>query len=377
VRVTDHHLTTILHVVFSLSPGGMENGLINVANALDPEQFRTHVCCLDQAGEFARRLTPAATIHVLDKPAGFSWTAVRRLSALMKQVRPHLLHTHNLGPLIYSGLASSWGRRCPILHGEHSLLSPADLRPKRLWQRKIFYRACRRIHTVSQDSAQQLISLGLPKEKIMVIPNGVDTEKFAPGDRTAARAKVDSIPENAFVIGIVGRFGPYKRHADLIEAFTQVAAHWPEAHLLVVGGGGPEEATVRRLAELSPIAGRIHFTGFQNDPRPWYHAMDLLVVPSVNEGMANAVLEAMACGLPVLAHDICGNSEMLTHGVDGLIEDLGTPAKLATHLEAALRRATELPTLGAAARKTATTRFALADMVENYAQHYKKLACPH
>ena len=102
--------------------------------------------------------------------------------------------------------------------------------------------------------------------------------------------------------------------------------------------------------------------------------MDLLVVPSVNEGMANAVLEGMACGVPVLAHRICGNSEMITHGTDGFVADLDTAGKLHAQLEQIVAEAPRLRTIGAAARRTAVERFSLMNMVQDYARLYRELA---
>lgn len=364
----------IVHVVFSLDPGGMENGLVNMARALSREEFEVHVCCLERRGSFAERLPDPRNVYVLDKGDAFSIGAILKLVRLISRLRPHVLHSHNLGPLIYSGLASGMGLRCPIFHGEHSLLPPEDCRPKRLRQRQWLYRSCRKVHTVSSGLRRQLLELGLPGPKITVLPNGVDTDNFAPGCPATARNHIGNLPPNAFVLGIVGRFGPFKRHALLIDAFDRLALHQPAAHLLVVGSGGPEEGRVRQRVQASPVARRIHFAGFQDNPRPYYQAMDLLVVPSVNEGMANAVLEAMACGVPVLANSICGNSEMITHGTDGFVAELDTTGKLHAQLEQIVAEAPRLRTIGAAARRTAVERFSLMNMVRYYARLYRELA---
>src|SRR6188472_3490772 len=111
----------ILHVVLSLEPGGMENGLVNVASRLCSEEFEVHVCCLERGGDFIQRLPNPAHVSVLKKPSGFSFRTVAALAKVISEVRPTLVHSHNLGPLIYSSLATGFGLSRPILQGEHGL----------------------------------------------------------------------------------------------------------------------------------------------------------------------------------------------------------------------------------------------------------------
>jgi glycosyltransferase involved in cell wall biosynthesis len=365
----------ILHVVLSLEPGGMENGVVNLTNALDPAEFDIHVCCLNQAGEFAPRIARSHCVHTLEKPPGFSWRAVFRLAGLISQFRPHVLHTHNLGPLIYGSLASALGLRCAILHGEHSLLPPYDREPRRLRQRLWFYRSCRRIHTVSNGLRDELIGFGFPGNKIVAVLNGVDTDRFAPGSRAAARRKI-GLPETALVLGIVGRFGPFKQHGLLIEAFNRMAVRWRDVHLLMVGDGGTERDRVKAQVQASPAAARIHFAGLQQDLPPFYQAMDLLSVPSYNEGMSNAVLEAMACGVPALTHALPGHTEVIRNGEDGCVADLASVEKLHGELEKLLADPVRLAKMGQAARENVASRFSLKLMIRNYASWYRDLAGP-
>jgi len=114
--------------------------------------------------------------------------------------------------------------------------------------------------------------------------------------------------------------------------------------------------------------------GFQSNPLPYYRAMDLLAVPSIVEGMSNVVLEAMACGVPVLAHNACGNSEMLTHGVDGLVEDLATVENLQQALAATLKNRGQLPLMGEKARENVVSRFSISKMIQNYEDLYRRTA---
>ena len=105
--------------------------------------------------------------------------------------------------------------------------------------------------------------------------------RFQPADRAAARGAL-SLPADALCLGIVGRFGQFKRHRQLLEAFEKIAPRFSNARLLVVGGGGSEEGAITKRVQASAFRSRIHLLGFQPDPRACYQALDLLVVPSVN-----------------------------------------------------------------------------------------------
>ncbi|MEI7774373.1 MAG: glycosyltransferase, partial [Verrucomicrobiota bacterium] len=247
----------VLHVVTSLDPGGMENGVCNLANGLSTFGFETHVACLEKRGVFANRLLRPENIYTLGKRDGFSLRAVWSLMRTLRCLQPHVVHTHNLGPLIYAAIATFGGRTYPIIHGEHSRLAPWELAPRRLLQRHKFYRACRAVHTVSQNQLDELIQLNFPCEKLSTIANGVDITRFAPTDRVTVRNML-GLPVDATVLGLVGRFGPFKRHDVLLAAFEEIAPRHPEVHLLFIGGGGSEEERIRKLAAASRHSDRIH-----------------------------------------------------------------------------------------------------------------------
>jgi len=201
----------------------------------------------------------------------------------------------------------------------------------------------------------------------------VDTAHFTPGDRPAARRAL-SIPEDALVIGIVGRFGPFKRHKLLLEAFEQIAPRVPAAHLLIAGGGGPEEAAIAAQAHASIFRERIHLAGFLDDPRPCYRALDLLAIPSINEGLSNAALEAMSCGIPALLRTGCGHDQIVTSGVDGWIAPMDSPATLAAQLAELLALPSQFIDFGANARKKVASHFSLDSMTRAYERLYRTCA---
>ena len=363
----------LLHVVFSLDPGGMENGIVNVARGLPADEFEVHVCCLERGGAFVERLPHPEHVVVLNKPPGFSARAALGVARHAARIGADLLHPHNLGPLTYAALGSGFGLWKPVLQGEHGVFQGDQASAARLRQRQRLYRACRKVHTVSESLRRYLIEHGFPAEKITAILNGVDTERFQSVDKAAVRAQLGLPPHGQF-IGIVGRFDPNKKHLLLIEAFNRVAAQLPGARLVIVGDKGAEKDKIHAAAAASPARDRIHLAGFQANPTPWYQALDLLAAPSIFEGLSNAVLEAMACGVPCLAHNACGNAEVITSGADGFLAALDTPELLAAELHRVLAAPVELVAVGQRARARVMRDFSMDAMVRNYARIYREVA---
>jgi glycosyltransferase involved in cell wall biosynthesis len=366
-------LIRVLHVQHSLDPGGMENGVVNVASKLDSRGFEFHVCCLERSGAFADRLPDPKNVYPLGKGDGFSLRAVWQLYRLIRRLRPHVVHTHNLGALIYAGAATFGGRWRPILHGEHGQPDDGIEQRRRLRQRKRLFRIARKVHTVSHSLRDFFLSQGFPAEQILPLVNGVDTERFVPADRQAARREV-GIPESARVAVVVGRLIHSKGHLGLFKAFEGVVAAYPDAILLVVGAGGSDEAEIASAASSSPVAPHIRMEGFRSDPRPFYAAADVLISPSTIEGLSNVVLEAMACGLPGLLHDACGNREVIRDGIDGIVADLSTEPGIERALIEQFQDPAKLQALGQSARVSVVERFSLDRMADAYAEVYIALS---
>lgn len=363
--------TRVLHVVFSLDAGGLENGIINVANQLDG-RYEIYVACLEQSGRMAPRFTRADRLQVLNRARGFSIGTVLRLARCIRTTRPHVLHTHNLGPLIYGALSSMMRPGVPILHGEHGQFTAADLLPRRLRQRRWLYRAARMIHTVSQGQAQELAALGLGRGKVRAIINGVDTKRFCPISRPELRQSL-GIPTTDLVLGMVGRFAPGKRHEPFIEAFEQLRNGGLPVHLILMGAGGACEERVRERCRSSRAAACIHLLGFSQEPERLYPGLDLLVLPSTHEGLSNVALESMSCGTPVISHCACGSSELIESGVDGIVADLGSVELLSRALGSLARDRARLQHLGERARAKVVEAFSLERMSNEYATVYDGL----
>jgi teichuronic acid biosynthesis glycosyltransferase TuaC len=178
---------------------------------------------------------------------------------------------------------------------------------------------------VSQALRARLIELGVPGSRIEVLRNGVDLDLFAPDDRAAARRELGLDPDGPIVLS-VGSLIPRKGHDLAIRA----AAAMPETTLLIVGEGS-EGAALRRLVARLSVADRVHFLGSMPQQRLAiaYNAADVLVLASSREGLPNVVLEALACGTPVVATAVWGTPEVVAAPVAGRLVEERSPEALA------------------------------------------------
>jgi len=365
----------VVHVVDSLAPGGLENGVVNVANGLHEDGFEIGAACLRFRGEFAERMPVPERVVVMGKVDGFSWAAVRALRRQLLEVRADVVHTHNLGTLIYGALATFGGRTHPIVHGEHGQLQDGELTKKRRLQYRLLFPLCHRVHAVSGGVRDQLSTLGLDTGgKILVTLNGVDGNRFRPASDVGAAKVGVGLPADSLTVGIVGRLVALKRHRLLFRAFELLAGELPELHLLVVGDGGTDRESLIEEMKSHPLASRLHWAGHREDLERYYPAMDLLAAPSEVEGLSNAVLEAMSCAVPVLAHRACGNSEVIRHGQDGFLEDIKDAETFATQLRGILSDRARLRHCGTAALETVRARFSMEAMIREYRQLYRDAA---
>jgi len=227
--------------------------------------------------------------------------------------------------------------------------------------------------TLTPAIEAELVEFGLGTVPCHRIPNGVDLMAFAPAadaERRALRARL-GLPEDRVVCAFVGRLTPQKDPALLLEAWA--IGHWPQAHLVLVGDG-PLRPRLEASVTSGPTRGQVTFAGATADVASYLKAADLLVLPSLAEGMSNVILEAMACGLPIVATDLIGNREVMGgDGQAGRLVPPGDPAALAEAVGMLLRTPTLRDKLGGAARAMVAERFDIQRVVTQYLSLYAML----
>jgi glycosyltransferase involved in cell wall biosynthesis len=170
----------------------------------------------------------------------------------------------------------------------------------------------------------------------------------------------------------VGRFIATKRFPLLVEAFERLAEKRPKLVLMLLGDGGEAREEVLQRVASSVLRDRIYLKGHQSEPAPFYGAMDLMVMPSSHEGLANALLEAMACGVPVLAHEACGASEVVRDGETGYLREIESGEGLAGVIETIWGSEVDLEVVGRAARAAAVGELSIEGMVGSYLKLYRE-----
>ncbi|MCX7893480.1 MAG: glycosyltransferase [Burkholderiales bacterium] len=203
-------------------------------------------------------------------------------------------------------------------------------------------RSAQRVFAVSGSLASLAVELGAPESRTVVVGNGVDVEKFAPMDRAAARHAL-GLPQAAKVLVTVGGLVERKGFHRVIDLVPELAARFPDLHYLVVGGASPEGDWSERLrAQVARLGlqSRVHFLGALPPERLKVplSAADVFVLATSNEGWANVLLEAMACGLPVVTTDVGGNAEVVSGPALGAIVPFGDRAALGQAIADALVR---------------------------------------
>jgi sugar transferase (PEP-CTERM/EpsH1 system associated) len=367
----------ILHVMDSLANGGLENGVLNLITHLDTEQFEHSICTVRALGVNAERL-PADRVRLLHlgkrEGAHFQCAEIRRV---IRDSRPDVVHSRNWGT-IEAVFAARLAGSCAVVHSEHGFeAGPTAREPwRRVVLRRVAFELADRVLCVSRQLGDyHARSTGFSARRVTVIHNGVDNRRFCPD--LAARARVRQelgIGENEFCAGCVGNLAPVKDHRTLLEALGKLgdaAKGWR----IVVAGEGPERPKLEAAArELSTWGTRISLPGTSSKVPELLNAFDVYVLPSLNEGISNSLLEAMATGLPVIASDAGGNPEVVEDGVSGLLFRAGYSDQLAEHLLRLCVREELREQLGAAARQRVRGQFSIEAMVQNYERLYQGLA---
>ncbi len=204
---------------------------------------------------------------------------------------------------------------------------------------------------------------GANPARILVIPNGVDARRFSPHGGTQLlvdRRRQLNLPPGTLVLGSVGRLDPQKGFDILLKALTWL----PGEVQLVLLGLGPAEVHLRQMVAEMALVKRVHFVGYQDETLSWLHSFDVYVQPSRFEGMPNALMEAMAAGLPVVASRVDGCLELLPDERFGWLVSPEDPAALAEGLRAALGDPEEAAQRGQAARMHVEQHFGLQQMLD-------------
>lgn len=371
----------VMHVVYRFDTGGLENGVVNLINHMPAGAYRHAVVALTEVAEgFARRVRRSDVQYVsLHKPPGHGAKLYPRLAALMRELQPAVVHTRNLAALECQ-VPAAWTGVPVRVHGEHGR-DVEDLdgsSRKHQWMRRLYRPFVHQYVALSQDLAGYLQrKVGVPAARLSQIYNGVDITRFSPAP--GGRAPMAGSPFHApglFLLGTVGRMQTVKAQTDLARAFIRALQLQPALHdrlRLVMVGGGPLRDEAQALLAEAGVADLAWLPGERGDVPDVMRGLDCFVLPSLAEGISNTILEAMACGLPVLATAVGGNAELVQQGVTGMVVPAADVEAMAQAVLVLANDPARSAAFGRAGRARVEREFSLQAMVGAYQALYDRL----
>tara|TARA_B100000446_G_scaffold140269_1_gene132806 strand:- start:421 stop:1611 length:1191 start_codon:yes stop_codon:yes gene_type:complete len=376
-------LPLIVHLVFSLNTGGLENGLVNLINRSSTNEFRHMVICLTSSGSFSRRITQNnVEVVELQKPEGHSLSTFMSLRQLIKQCQPSIVHSRNLAALEFQ-MATLGLVGIKRVHGEHGrdINDPQGKNWKHNLLRRISRLWIDRYIAVSRELELWLCDcIGVDPSIIVRQANGVDCEVFSEKS-VSNEAMLSSLAKSleidgCYVIGTVGRLAAIKDQRVLISAFAKVVKMQggeSEGLCLVIVGDGPMRRELEDHANTLGISSAVRFCGDRDDVPNLLNLMDIFVLPSIAEGVSNTLLEAMATALPVIVTAVGGAPDIIVDGENGFLVEVGDSETIAKTLITCVADQDGAKEIGFNGRRTVERYYSWQVAIESYSGVYREL----
>lgn len=345
--------------------GGAEMVTANILRNLDRSRFTPELCCLKERGELGEVLADEILVHSQLLSHKYDLRVVPRLIKLFRERQVDAVVTVGAGDKMFWGRLAAWRAGVPVvLSALHSTGWPDGV--GRL-NRLITPLTDAFIAVAESHGAFLADNLRIPRERVAVIPNGVDTERFAPlPDVASIRQELGLSPATP-VVGIVAALRPEKNHELFLNIAARVIRDLPTARFLVVGDGPCCEPIVR-LANTLGITDHVIFAGSRRDVPRMLAAMDVFALTSRIEANPLSILEAMSAGRPVVATNVGSIHEAVAEGQTGFLVTPGDVEQFAHRVLWLLNDPLRCQAMGAAARERVVRRWSIQSMVAGYAQ---------
>jgi glycosyltransferase involved in cell wall biosynthesis len=361
----------VLQLIPTLDRAGAEKQMVLLARGLPRERFRVEVATLTRLGPLESDLRASEVpITAIGKRLKLDPLALGRLVRFLRARRFDVLQTWIFAANTYGRVAARLARVPVVVTAEMAVdlwKSPRELAIDR-W----LVRWTDRVVGNSQAVVDFYRRRGIPNDRLTLIRSGIGDEEAPPVDRAAIRARF-GWPGDAPLLLFAGRLAPQKGVEDLIAAIDLVQYNVPELRVLIVGDG-PLRPRLEASARAFRLGGMVQFTGHRDDVPELLAAADLLVLPSLYEGLPNIVLEAMRFAKPVVATAAPGTTEVVVDGQTGVFVPVHDPPALAQAIRSVVHDPERARRLGAAGRARVESDFRVATMIDRYAALYDELA---
>lgn len=362
---SDSQLPGIFLMTNSFETGGSERQFIALARCLDRTAFRVHLGCIMRKGAFAEGLDNVPEFGLGGSAYGFRSLGTRiQLARYLKRLRITIAHSFDF----YTNIVLIPAARLagvPVVIGSQRQLGDL-LTSSKFRAQTAAFRFADAVICNSRAAASGLLRAGIPERRLVVIHNGLPDDFFCPG--------VPAVPPSAGVlrVGMIARMNTWSKNHRL---FLAAAARLSRKHSnleFVLVGDGPLRPELELAAQKLQVADRVQFLGDHKNIQDVLAALHVSVLPSESESLSNAILESMAAGVPVVATDVGGNSELIGEG-RGVLVPPGDEAELANGIEELVSNANARAEIGVKAREFARAHFTIESMREQHEALYREL----
>jgi glycosyltransferase involved in cell wall biosynthesis len=360
----------IVQIIPTLDQGGAEKQMCLLASGLDRSRFECHVVTLTRDGPRKQQLLEAGIpVHSVGKRGKFDPLAWARLNRIIKTIRPDIVHTWLFAANSYGRFAALWNR-VPVIIGGERCVDPWKSSWHFVIDRFLAARS-QAIVTNSSGVVDFYSQHGIPIDRFRIIPNGILPSRAEPISRVEAYKRL-GVPEDRKIIACVGRLWPQKGHADLLwamELFRVVR----DGAMLVIIGDGPLRERLELLVDQYRIANDVRMVGERTDVAQLMPHFAMIIQASQYEGQSNVIMEAMLCGVPVIATNIPGNRDLVDSGQNGILVDLGDPQQMTQAMFGILDEPERTREWVEAAKQKIQTQFTVEMMIQRHADLYTEL----
>ena len=353
----------VLHIVLGLQVGGLEKFVLDLVDNYSSD-VKSFIICLEEKGELGLQ-HDGLTIIELSKEPGINLKIAWQLVTLINKYDIDIIHTHNPGPHFYGAIAGFF-THCPVVHTKHGRNYPTAW--KKVLLNKISSFLTTKVVAVSANAEKVCLEVEkIPASKVMVILNGIDTNRFSFAE------KEGGIEHRPVRIGIVARLSAEKDHQTLLNACKILAVQGARFHLEIIGDG-ILRGTLEKSVNTYGIDSYITFSGMRHDVPDRLRQLDIFVLSSTTEGVSLTLLEAMATGLPVVATDVGGNPEVVIDGETGYLVPMQNPAEMAGRLLLLLNDEKLRRHMGSKGRERVVNTFSIKETARKYVELYDSVA---
>lgn len=363
----------VLYLVLDMDLGGLQRIANLLIHRIDRKQFTPYLCCLDRGGLFSQQSkSNSVKTYVLQRrPGPFDMKLFKKLYSILKANQIDVIHSHN-GCTLYAALAGKLARVKGIVHTDHGRLVPD--RWGAIIEDRISSFFIDKFIGVSEELTEYLASkVRINRKKLMTIINGVDTERFKPINLAQQKMlkKAIGLNDRDKIIGTVCRLDPIKNLEFLINYMPSICEAVPECKLLIVGDGPHKEHLIAHTRNLG-LESKVIFLGRKADIENILPLFDIYVNTSLSEGTSMTILEAMACGLPIVASAVGGNKKLVGSS-NGRLFLLNDSEGFKGNIIELFKRPELLDEMGKNSRRKVKDLFSLEQMVKQYEQLYCSL----